>query len=87
MQARLLQLVLLSAMLFALGWLWLFWTSPAWLAFAGFWAIPVFHAAFLATECTLASRANRNDPTPKASSFQWVRAWGRELTIAIKVFG
>ncbi len=87
MQARLLQLVVLSAILFALGWLWLFWTSPAWLSFAGFWAIPVFHAAFLATEFTVARKVNRSDATPKASSMQWVRAWGRELTFAIKVFG
>jgi hypothetical protein len=87
MQARLLQLVVLSALLFALGWLWLFWTFPAWLALAGFWAIPVVHAVFLAAEFTFASKVNRSDPTPKASSFQWVRAWGRELTIAIKVFG
>ena len=87
MQARLLQLFVLSAVLFALGWLWLFWTSPAWLSFAGFWAIPVFHAAFLTTEFTVARKVNRGDPSPGASALQWVRAWGRELTIAIKVFG
>lgn len=87
MLARLLQRVILGSVVMALAWLWLFWSSPQWLAWAGFWVIPAVMASLFALEFALASWVNQQDSTPKAGFRPCFRAWRRELLIALKVFG
>lgn len=87
MLARLLQIAVLSFLLAACGWLWLFWSSPTWIAWAGFWSIPVLQGFFLGIEFMLARHVNQQDPTPQASPRQFLGAWIGELFVALKVFG
>jgi len=87
MLARLLQLAILGGLSAACCWLWLFWESPAWLAWAGFWLIPIANGLFLAIEFILAVLVNMDDPVSRASIWQVLRAWLREVFSAFKVFG
>jgi triacylglycerol lipase len=86
MLARLLQFVVLGILAFAFGWHWLFFSSSAWLAWAGLWSVPVAYSGALGLGFAFASRVNRSDSTPSASLRQWFLAWSRELAISLKVF-
>ncbi len=86
MLARLLQLVVLGALLAAALWHGLFRGAVTWMAWAGLGLVPLVHGSILAAEFLLAAFVNRGDPVPRATFVQWVRAWRQELFASIKVF-
>lgn len=85
--ARLLQGVVLAIAVAALAWLLAWWPSRPAVAVAGALVIGCIHAVVLAAEFLLLVAIRRNDPTPKASAAQLVRAWWRETLLNFRIFG
>ena len=87
MLARLQQATTLGALLLAALWAWLFWRAghPGW-ALAGALLVVGGYAIVLALEFALLRLAHGNDPTPRATPAQLLRAWWGEVRAAPTVF-
>lgn len=86
MLARLQQFTTLGLAALAFGWLFWRWeSSPAW-AVAGFVAIALCHAFFLAFEFVALHFIGRGDPAPRPTWAQLARAWLGETLTAPRVF-
>ena len=85
MLALLLRLFTLTLIAAASGWLLYFFNSAPLLALAGFLAITLGYAGFLALEFVLQSFVNQTDPVPQPSWKERFRAWLAETLIAPQV--
>ena len=87
MLARWQRWIILGALLTAGIWGYACWRAdrPLW-ALAGIVLLLCGHAAILALEFLLLHRVNRDDPTPRATSGQLLRAWWGESRSALRVF-
>ena len=87
MLARLQRFITLGALLGASVWALICWRAdrPLW-ALAGVMLVLGGHAVFLALEFLLLHRINRDDPTPRATARQLLRAWWGESRSAPLVF-
>ena len=87
MLARLQQALTLGALLLAGVWAWALWRAghPGWAA-AGAALIGGGYALVLGLEFVLLRLAHRQDPTPRASTWQLLRAWWGEVCSAPTVF-
>ena len=87
MLARLQQAITLTTLLGAALWVWLCVRAgyPGW-ALAGALLVLGGHAVVLAFEFALLRKAHGNDPTPRASALQLLRAWWGEVHAAPTVF-
>jgi pimeloyl-ACP methyl ester carboxylesterase len=84
--ARFQQLITLSLLACALGWLAWFWKSSHATALAGFAAIALGYAVFLAIEFSALYFVSRYDSTPAPSWRELARAWIAETVMAPRVF-
>ena len=87
MLARVLKFMLIAHLLFGCAWFWAFRFDALGVSLAGLWVPLAALVASFAFKFFLAALVNRGDPAPRASSAAWVRACGRELWCALKVFG
>lgn len=87
MLARLQQATTLGALLMAALWAWLWWRAghPFW-AVAGALLVVGGYALVLAIEFALLRLAHGDDPTPRATATQLLRAWWGEVRAAPTVF-
>ena len=87
MLARLLQTITLSLVALAVGWLVLWWQrgSPG-VAVAGALVLLGGHAIFLGLEMVLVHRVHGDDPAPRATVVQLIKAWWAEVWTAPLVF-
>ena len=87
MLARLQKITTIGALLAALLWGWVFWRAghPGW-AVAGAALIAGGYALALAAEFALLRMAHGDDPTPRATPAQLLRAWWGEVRAAPRVF-
>jgi hypothetical protein len=87
MLARLQQFTTLSLITAALAWAAVFVArgQPAW-ALGGFLIILLGYAIVLAAEFVLVARVHGDDPAPRATPAQLVRAWAGEVITAPRVF-
>lgn len=87
MLARLQQAITLSLLALAIGWAGWFGRDGHWTwALAGALLVLLGYAVFLAVEFGLLALAHGNDPAPRASAAQLVRAWWGEVRCAPRVF-
>lgn len=87
MLARLQQAITLTLLAVALGWAWWFGRDGQWLwALAGALVVLFGYALFLALEFVLLARVHGDDPAPRATAAQLVRAWWGEVISAPRVF-
>jgi triacylglycerol lipase len=86
--ARLLQMLTMTAMLWLLLVLagWLFWGVAWWLPLVML-LLAWVHVPLMALEFVLLRWVNRDDPAPRASGAELLRAWLAETTGAVRVFG
>jgi triacylglycerol lipase len=88
MIAGLLRALTLSAALFALGWGALAWfIGQPWWALLGPLLVLALHAGMLGLEFLLALGVHGDDPAPRPSLGQLLRAWLGECAISLRVFG
>jgi triacylglycerol lipase len=88
MLARLQQLTTLGALAAALLWAVLLWRAGhPWAAGLGAALLAGGYAAVLALEFVLLHLAHGNDPTPRPTPLQLLRAWWGEVCAAPRVFG
>lgn len=88
MLARLQRGLIVSIGLVALAWFAFAWSlGYPWLALAGAAFVLLGYALVLAVEFVLLACVHRDDPTPRASPSQLLRAWFGECVIAARVFG
>jgi len=87
MLARLQQAMTLGLAALALGWAVVAWQQghPAWMPVGALLVLGVY-AAFMALEFVLVAWVHRDDPAPRASAGQLLRAWWGEVTTAPGVF-
>jgi len=87
MLARLQRFITLGLLALAAGWAsyWLGAQRP-WVALIGTLCVLFGHAVILAVEFVLLALVHRDDPTPRASPSQLLRAWWGEVCTAPRVF-
>lgn len=86
MLARLQKIVTLSLLVVASTWLWVWWGTSQFVAWAGFAFLVLGYSAFLAVEFAALHALNRHDPVGPASWGGLLRAWWRETRVAPLVF-
>ena len=86
MLARLQQLITVSLLAAAAGWLVFFWESSALLAMAGFAGLVLGYSGFLALEFVALRFINRGDPVPRPTWKELAGAWLGETLVAPRVF-
>jgi alpha/beta hydrolase fold len=86
MLARLQQAIVASLLLLAVAWGLGSRDLPGWVVLAGFLAIALAHAVFLALEFLLMHAINRHDPAPRVGLVALARAWIAESVAAPRVF-
>jgi pimeloyl-ACP methyl ester carboxylesterase len=86
MLARLQQLMTLGLLLWAAGWLWLFWPVDRLVALGGAVAILLSYTLILGAEFVLLARAHGADPAPRATRMALWRAWWCEVRVTPRVF-
>jgi hypothetical protein len=86
MLARLQQGIVAGLLLLAVAWGVGARDQPGWVVLAGFLAIGLAHAVFLALEFLLMHAINRHDPSPRAGLGALARAWLGESIAAPRVF-
>jgi len=84
--ARLQQVITLSLLVAGIAWLAWFWSASHVVAVAGFVAIILSYAFFLAVEFVALRFAGRGDPAPRPTWGELARAWLGETTSAPRVF-
>ncbi|MDO9435891.1 alpha/beta fold hydrolase [Hydrogenophaga sp.] len=84
--ARLQQVLLLAAVVFACVWVFAWWPRSPTVAVIGAVLSLAGFAVMLALEGVLALWVNRTDPGPPLSWGGMVAAWGQEVRMALKVF-
>jgi len=84
--ARLQQVTTLSLLVAGAAWLAWFWNASHVVAVAGFAAIVLSYAFFLAVEFVALRFAGRDDPAPRPTWGELARAWLGETTAAPRVF-
>lgn len=84
--ARLQQVTTLSLLVAGAAWLAWFWNASHVVAIAGFAAIVLSYALFLAVEFVALRFAGRDDPAPRPTWGELARAWLGETTAAPRVF-
>lgn len=88
MLARLQRGFMLFSALGVLAWVAIFWgLGHPWLAAAGVAVALLGYTVILAFEFVLLACVHRDDPTPRASVSQLLRAWMAECVVAAQVFG
>jgi pimeloyl-ACP methyl ester carboxylesterase len=87
MLARLQQAMTLGLLALVLGWAVVAWQqgAPAWMPVGALLVVGLY-AAFMALEFMLVAWVHRDDPAPRASAGQLLRAWWGEVTTAPGVF-
>lgn len=86
MIARLQRWLVLGSLLVAILWVSYWWRPSPTIALAGLCVVLFGHAAFLAIEFIASYRVGANDPIPRASRMQYLRAWLAECCAAPRVF-
>lgn len=86
MLARLQQLITVSLLLAATGWLVFFWKSSAVFAMAGFAVLVLGYSGFLALEFVALRFIHRGDPVPRPTWKELAGAWLGETLLAPRVF-
>lgn len=84
--ARLQQVLTLTSLAAALTWLAWHWRDSPVLALAGFFTIVLGYSLFLAAEFVALRFVSRDDPAPRATWAQLMRAWLGETIMAPRVF-
>ncbi|MBA3590817.1 MAG: alpha/beta fold hydrolase [Methylibium sp.] len=88
MLARLQRFMVASIVLAALAWLAGVWAlGHPWLAVAGSLFVLLGYTLVLGIEFVMLAFLHRDDPTPRASPWQLLRAWFGECIVAARVFG
>jgi triacylglycerol esterase/lipase EstA (alpha/beta hydrolase family) len=80
------QLLVGTALVSVLAWLWWFWDRARWIALLGASLILLGYALVLALEFVAVAKVNRKDHVPAAGAAVLLRAWWREVRIAPQVF-
>lgn len=86
MLARLQQLITVSLLAAAVGWLAFFWNDSVLLAMAGFAVLVLGYSGFLALEFVALRFINRADPVPRPAWQELAGAWLGETLVAPRVF-
>lgn len=86
MLAHLQKIISLSLLSSALGWLLYFGRSAPLLAMAGFLTVALGYTIFLAVEFLLMRQIGKDDPVPRPTWQELLRAWWAECWIAPQVF-
>lgn len=87
MLARLQQTALILALALAAAWTWAWWHSSPALALIGLLVTLLGWTVTIAIELLLLAAIRSQDPTPRASIGQLIRAWFKECVAVAKVFG
>jgi predicted alpha/beta hydrolase family esterase len=86
MLARLLQALIFCMVASAVAGVWFFWSRAPALAIAGVFAVSLLYVPFLGLQFLAVRQLNRNDPSPRASWGQLLRAWWGEVVVVPPVF-
>ena len=86
MLARLLQAFILCTVALAAAWFWILGGRPSPLAFAGVFFIPFLYIPFLGLQFLAVRWVNRDDPSPRATWRQLMRAWWGEVIQVPPIF-
>ncbi|SCK40523.1 Alpha/beta hydrolase family protein [Variovorax sp. HW608] len=86
MVARLQRWLVLGSLFIAILWVSYWWRSSPAIALIGLCVVLFGHAGFLAIEFIASYRVGANDPIPRASMKQYLRAWLAECCVAPRVF-
>ena len=86
MLARLLQALIFSMLAFAVAGVWFFWSRSPALAIAGVFAMALLYVPFLGLQFLAVRRLHQNDPSPRASWGQLLRAWWGEVIAVPPIF-
>lgn len=87
MVARAQRWLVFGWLVLALAWTGFWWDRSPAAAIAGLLVLSCSHALFLALEFALSHRIGAHDPLPRASTWQFFRAWLAECVAAPRVFG
>lgn len=86
MVARLQQMIVFGWLVLAIGWTLWYWPRSPLVACMGIVALALAHSAVLAIEFIASRCVSAQDPLPRATAPQCVRAWWAETRIALHVF-